>query len=105
MSIIEIDSLRGCVAHFTRSGNTFATSGLHLGGIKPAIRELRNGTDASNRLKRLTIRSVVGHSRLSQPAHLPFDVRFPPKATEALLCSEMTRRAKTRHIFEPRRDA
>jgi hypothetical protein len=28
---------------------------------------------------------------------LPVDVRFLPKATEALLCSEMTRRAKMRH--------
>jgi hypothetical protein len=26
---------------------------------------------------------------------LPVDVRFPPKATEALLCSEMTRWART----------
>jgi len=37
----------------------------------------------------------------SQP-RLPFNVRFPAKATDALLCSEMTRRANRKHFHSVR---
>jgi len=32
----------------------------------------------------------------------PVDVRFPPKATEALLCSEMSRWANRKHLRKER---